>query len=59
MARYPAGFFKFPGDGPGEAIACVRIINFVSIFRHNIKVLDSVGQETNEFIVSFGQFMKL
>ena len=53
MARYPAGFFKFPGDGPGEAIACVRIINFVSIFRHNIKVLDSVGQETNEFIVSY------
>ena len=31
----------------------------VSIFRHNIKVVDSVGQETNEFIVSFGQFMKL
>ena len=59
MARYPAGFFKFPGVGPGEAVTWFRIINFISIFRHNIKVLDSVGQETNEFIVSFGRLVKL
>ena len=35
------------------------IITFISIFRHNIKVLDSLGQETNEFIVSIGRFVKL
>ena len=47
------------GVGPGKAFAWVRIINFISIFRHNIKVLDSVGQETSEFIVSFGRLVKL
>ena len=57
VARYPTGFFKFTGVGPGEAFAWVRIINFISIFRHNIKILDSVGQETNEIIVSFGRFI--